>query len=409
MKLTDKTCKNAKPSAKPRKLTDGDGLYLEVMPSGSKYWRLKYRFAGREKRLALGVYPQVSLAEARAGREAARKLLASGTDPSFAKQERKRQLLLNADNTFEAIAREWHQHNIAKWKPDYGVIVLGRLEADIFPEIGKLPIKEINAPRLLKAIQEIEKRGAHEVARRGLQTCGQVFQYALITGRAERNPAIDLKGALKPYKKHHYAALDAKDIPEFLQNLKDNKGRLHPLTHAAVELIMLTFVRTSELIKAKWEEFNLDETIWIIPAARMKMRREHIVPLSDRAIEILKEVRRHSGNREYVFPGQKNPQKHMSNNTILEALARMGYRGRATGHGFRALAMSTIKEKLNYRHEVIDRQLAHAHRNSIDAAYDRAEFLPERRKMMQEWADYLNKSTIGKVIFAEFSKGKKTA
>jgi integrase len=404
MKLTKKACDNAKPKEKPYKLTDGGGLYLEIAPTGSKYWRLKYRYGGKEKRLALGVFPLVSLAEARDKRDAAKKQLAAGVDPSVVKQEEKRQTALNAENTFEAIGREWHAHNLEKWSYNHAQTILRRLEMDVFPSIGNTPMKNITAPHILKMVRDIEKRGAHEMARRAVQVCGQVFRYAIVTGRAEYNPAGDMRGALKPVKKGHYAALEAKDLPEFLSKLSRNDARLFPLTRQAVELLMLTFVRTSELIKAKWEEFDFDGATWIIPAERMKMRQAHIVPLSKQVLAILAEIREQNPRRAYVFPSQTNPQSHMSNNTILFALGRMGYRGKATGHGFRALAMSTIKEKLSYRHEVVDRQLAHAHRNTVDAAYDRAKFLDERKVMMQEWADYLEAVANGKVIKGRFEK-----
>jgi integrase len=390
MKLTNTKCKNAKATEKSYKLFDGHGLYLEVMPNGSKYWRLKYRYLGKEKRLAFGVYPEVSLSEARKQRENARELLANATDPSEVRKAEKRNLLLNSENTFEAVAHEWYSQNLAKWSEKHAQTILLRLKNDIFPHVGSRPINDITAAELLSTIKLIEKRGAHEMARRARQYCGQVFRYAIITGRAQINPAQHLQGALKPVKRGHYAALEAKDLPEFLETLHRNEARLFALTRFGVEMLLLTFVRTSELIKAKWSEFDLPRKTWTIPAERMKMGNSHIVPLSQQTIEILKEIKKLSSHRDWVFPSQKNPRKHMSNNTILLALKRMGYKGKTTGHGFRALAMSTIKEHLGYRHEVVDRQLAHAHRNEVDAAYDRAKFLPERKKMMQEWADYLD-------------------
>jgi integrase len=228
--------------------------------------------------------------------------------------------------------------------------------------------------------------------------------FAVVTGKIKHDPTASLKRVLKPYKKGHYAALDSKDLPQFLNSLYKNEARLFPLTKMAVELLMLTFVRTSEMIKAKWEEFDLEEAVWIIPAERMKMKRDHIVPLSNQAVTLLKEISMFSSRSPYVFPARSNLGKHMSNNTVLVALGRMGYKGKTTGHGFRALAMSTIKEKLHYRHEVVDRQLAHAHRNSVDAAYDRAQFLVERRKMMQDWADYLSAIAKENVIQGNFGK-----
>lgn len=395
MTLTDKSCKSAKPKSKAYKISDGHGLYLEVMPNGSKYWRLKYRFVGKEKRLAFGVYPEVTLMAARNKRELARKVLAEGKDPSETKKVEKRKNLLNSQNTFEALAREWHAHRLESWTPSHAQTLMHRLEMDLFPILGHKPINQINAPEVLEAVRNIEKRGAHEVARRAVQYCGQIFRYAIVTGRAEKNPAPDLKGALKPVKRGHYAALEAKDLPEFLHRLERNEARLFLLTRLAVEMMALTFVRTKELIQAKWSEFDFQNKTWTIPAERMKMRHAHVVPLSKQVLAILEQIQTLSQHRDWVFPSQQNPRQHMSNNTILCALGRMGYKGIATGHGFRALAMSTIKEHLGYRHEVIDRQLAHAHRNSVDAAYDRAKFLPERRKMMQEWAEYLDQMKIG--------------
>jgi integrase len=405
MYLTKKTCDSAKPQAKPYKLTDGQGLYLQVTPEGARYWRLKYRYLGKEKCLALGVYPEVSLAEAREKRELARKLLATGADPAFEKREQKRQAKEGAANTFEVLARKWHAYHSDRWSPAYVKDVISHLERDVFPALGNRPVASITAPQLLAAMRKIEERGAQEVARRTLQLCGQIFRYAIVNGYAERSPASDLRGALKPVRRSHYAALEAKDLPEFLQTLERNDARLFMQTRLAIRLLMLTFVRTSELINARWEEFDLEGAEWVIPAERMKMRRTHIIPLSRQALDILKELRGVNGNREYVFASLAKPRRPMSNNTILFALGRLGYKGRATGHGFRALAMSTIKEKLGYRHEVVDRQLAHAPRNKVDAAYDRAQFLDERRKMMQKWADYLDRvGQSGTVIRGAFDK-----
>jgi integrase len=389
MPLTELKCKSAKPLIKPYRISDSGGMYLEVMPNGSKYWRLKYRLLGREKRLAIGIYPETSLAEARTARDNAKKLIKAGEDPCFAKKEKRRERILRAEHTFEALAREWHSNRQEKWAERYKDRLLKCLEIDIFPHVGNRPINEKAPIELLETIKRIEKRGANETARRALQICGQVFKYAIATARAERNPTADLSGALTSYKKTHYAALDKKELPDFLDKLEKNDARLYQQTRNAVRMLMLTFVRTSELIMAKWEEFDLDKAIWIIPPERMKMRKAHIVPLSKQTLAILKEQKEISGKWEWVFPNQVRPIKPMSNNTILFAIGRLGYKGKMTGHGFRALAMTTIKEELGYRHEVVDRQLAHAHRNDVDAAYDRAQFLTERKKMMQEWADYL--------------------
>lgn len=405
MPLTDTACKNARPKNKSYKKADGNGLYLEVMPTGARYWRLKYRFGGKEKRLACGVYPETSLAEARERRAVARKMLVDGIDPSSAKRDRQQLAEMNAANTFEAVAREWHARNLEKWTPLYGQDILHRLETDIFPVIGKRPVAGISALVVLNALKKIENRGAGEMARRAGQYCGQIFRYAVVTGRAERNPTTDLKGALKPVTHGHFAALEPKDLPEFLHALARNDARLFILTRLAIRLILLTFVRTGELINATWDEFDLDGAEWAIPAERMKMRKPHIVPLSKQAVAILHQLHTMNGSYEWVFASPSKPRQHMSNNTILKALERLGYKGRMTGHGFRALAMTTIKEKLKYPHEVVDRQLAHAPRNKVDAAYDRTKFLDERRKMMQAWADYIDRiGNSGTVVTGRFGK-----
>ncbi len=403
--LTNAEVHNAKPKIKMYRMFDKGGLYLEVMPNGSKYWRQKYMFNGKDRRLAMGVYPEVTLAEARAKRDAARKLVADGTDPAFAKKEDKRQKILRSVHTFEAVAREWHKTHSVLWAGHYGVNVIRALERDIFPHMGDRPIAEITPLELLEAVKKVEKRGAHEIARRCLRLCGQIYKYAIPNGLAERNPAADLSGALVPYKKSHYAAIDAKELPGFLRALESNDARLYQQTRNAVKMLMLTFTRTTELIEATWDEIDFDEAVWEIPAERMKMRKPHIVPLSRQVLEILKEQKEMAGKWKWVFPSQVRPLKPMSNNTILFAIGRLGYKGRMTGHGFRALAMTTIKEKLGYRHEVVDRQLAHAHRSSVDAAYDRAQFLDERRKMMQEWANLVDAlASEGKVIVGDFKR-----
>lgn len=391
MKLTEIKCKNAKPSEKPRKIADGMGLYMEVMPNGSKYWRMKYRHLGKEKRLAFGVYPEVSLKDAREKRDNARKLIAENKDPAYIRRQQKNKIIQESENTFEVIAREWHKHKLDEWTPEHAQTILNRLENDMFPVIGDAPIKEITPKMLLDMAKAIQERGANELAKRVVQMSKHVFQYAIITGRAEINVAEALKGLIKPKPKAHYAALDHRELPEFLGALYTNKARLMPLTHLAVQFMMLTFVRTSEMIKAEWNEIDFDEKIWLIPARRMKMNKDHLVPLSDQAIKILKEIRSLHTNKTYVFPSRDNPRNHMSNNTILMALRRMGYGGKMTGHGFRSLAMSTIMEKLGYRFEVPDRQLAHSKKGDVNKAYDRAMFLDERKIMMQDWADYLEK------------------
>ncbi len=391
MKLSDKQCKSAEPREKPYKLSDGMGMYLEVMPNGSKYWRMKYRFNDKEKRLAIGVYPETTLKEAREQRDKARKMLKDGFDPTFEKKEKKRISKINAENSFEATAREWHEHNKPRWSEGYAKELLYRIERDVFPNMGAYPITSIMPPLILETMRKTEARGAHEIARRNLQCCGQVFRYAIGEGKAESDPTRDLVGQLKPYKKSHYAAFTAKELPTFLQALERNDARLYQHTRHAIKLILLTFVRTSELIQAKWDEFDFDEKLWIIPAERMKMGKEHVVPLCTQAIKILQAQKEITGQWDWVFPNQVRPIKSMSNNTILKALERMGYKGVMTGHGFRALARTTIREKLDYHSEIIEKQLAHKTLMAHGEAYDRTQFIDQRITMMQDWADYLDK------------------
>jgi integrase len=391
MPLTDIKCRKAAAKDKPYKLSDGKGMYLEIRPNGSKYWRYKYRFNNKEKLLALGVYPETPLSEAREALMIARKQLRDGLDPSQERKKKKALTQQSADNTFEVVARDWFENRKSRWKKRYAEEIITRLEKDIFPEIGSYPILEIEPPLLLQVIRKIESRGAHELAKRQLQKCGEIFRYGIAIGKAIRDPSADIKEALKPVKKTHYAAIDVKELPEFLKALQKNDARLYQSTRNALQLIMLTFVRTSELINASWEEIDFENKEWVIPAERMKMGKEHIVPLSRQAVEILQNQKILAGHWPLVFPSNVRPRNSISNNTILGALKRMGYQGRMTGHGFRALAMSAIKQELGYRHEVVDRQLAHVPANKIDKAYDRAMFLEERKIMMQEWADYLDR------------------
>ena len=406
MALTDTECKGKKPSKKAYKLFDGHGLYLEVMPTGSKLWRLKYRYGGKEKKLALGQYPEVTLGEAREARDKARKLLAAGQDPSLVKQELKRQAFASAADTFEGLAREWHEKHRAKWSANHARTIMRRLEMDIFPSLGNVPVKDISTPRLAIVIENIEKRGAYEMARRSLQYSRAVFAYAKLRGKIEANPAdIKAKDFLAPSKRGHFAAMEAKDLPVFLSKLYRNEARLFIQTQLAMELMLLTFVRTNELTKARWVEFDFPKKQWVIPGERMKMGRDHIVPLSSQALAILEKLKPLTGHREYVFPSQRDPRKHMSNGAILMALDRMGYRGIHTGHGFRALAMTTIMEELGYPYEIPDIQLAHAKGDDVRRAYDRTKFLPQRKKMMQDWADYIERlTTNGEVVIGRFER-----
>jgi len=399
MALTDTTCKNAKcPEGKAReRYSDSGGLYLEVVPTGGKHWRWKYRFGGKEKRLALGTYPHVTLAIARRARDDARLLLKSGTDPVAAKLDGKRAAKVNLETTFEPVARAWHEHWKSSKSQRHAEYVLRRLEADVFPEIGKRPIADLTAPMLLAVAKKIEARGAVDIAKRSWQTCGQVFRYAVANGLLERNPATDVKpsDALKPRVKTHYARLEAKEMPELLRKIEAYQGT--PATRLSMKLMALTFVRTGELIAAHWDEFDLEAGEWRIPAVRMKMKTPHIVPLSKQALEVLASIHELRGLSGLLFPGERDHDKPMSNNTILGALKRMGYQGRMTGHGFRGVA-STILHELGHRHDIIELQLAHQERNEVSAAYNFATYLPQRRKMMQEWADHLDALRAGAKI-----------
>ncbi len=409
MKLTAKACEAAKPKDKAYKLFDGGGLYLEVKPPHSKLWRLKYRYLGKEKKLCIGEYPTISLADAREHRDEAKKLLANGHDPSAVKQEIKQEKIKEQANTFEAIAREWHEHKKPEWSEGNAKTVMARLERDVFPEIGKYPIKIITHKMLLDLANKVKQRGANELAKRIIQMSKHIYRFAIVTGRSEQNIAEDLKGMVKSQPKGHFAAIEAKDLPQFMSDLRNHKAKLNRQTYLAVNFMMLTFLRTGEMIGAKWSEFDFDQKQWLVPAERMKMKKEHIVPLSRQAIEILEELRQLHNHPVFVFPSRINHKKTMSNNTILMALDRMGYRGKMTGHGFRALAMSTIMEKLHYRHEVPDAQLAHAKRGDVARAYDRAKFLPERIQMMQEWSDYLDNISQGGVVIAGDFQDRKRA
>jgi integrase len=398
MKLTNTACKNATCTTITRKLSDGHGLYLEVTARGGKYWRLKYYFNGDEKRISFGTYPNVSLQEAREKARLAKKQLAEGHNPVEVKRLEKIERLTHYENSFESIAREWHEQRYHTWKVKHAATILKRLEANIFPLLGGRPIKAITAPELLAAVRKVEKRGAHDVAHRIMQVCSQVFRYAIATGRAERDICQDLRGALAPVISENYAHLREKDLPGFLKKLsryeQDYNGTT--LTRLAFEFLVLTFVRSGEIRGAHWSEIDWDKAQWRIPAERMKMKEQHIVPLSTQSIAVLKQLHELTADSYsgYIFPSQQNPRKMMSENTFLKALDIMGYKGKATAHGFRATA-STILNEHNHRPDVIERQLAHAERDQVRSAYNHAEYLPERREMMQWWGDYVEQAVKG--------------
>ena len=386
MSLSDAKIRNAKPKSKPYKLADGDGMFLLVHPNGGKYWRLKYRFIGRERILAIGVYPEVDLASAREKRAEARKALAAGNDPAEMKREAKRLLILNSENTFEAVAREWYAKRKHEWVTNYAEKMIVRFETHVFPKLGNRPVADIRAPELLATLRIVEESGALDLTRRLKQMCGQVFMYAIATGRAERNPVPDIQGALKTPVHKNRAYLKPEELPDYLEKLEAYDGDKQ--TQLALKFLLLTFVRTTELRAAEWTEIDFDKAEWRIPAERMKMKEQHIVPLSSQAIAVLRDLQKHSGNRQYIFCNRQNPQAFMSENTMLFALYRMGYHSKATGHGFRSTA-STVLNEHGFNRDVIERQLAHGERDKVRAAYNHAQYLPERRKMMQWWADYL--------------------
>jgi len=389
MPLTDTAIRNSKPQNKQYKMTDEKGMYLLVNKAG-KYFRLDYRFAGKRKTLALGVYPDVKLVEAREKRNEARKMIANGIDPSQARKVKKSIQIEQSENGFEAIAREWHAKYSSIWADSHAKKIIRRFELYIFPRLGTRPIAEITPPELLAVLRRVESKGILETAHRAQQNCGQVFRYAIATGRAERDPSADLRGALAPVKHGRMATItDPKKIGELLRAIDGYEGI--PVTKCALKLAPLVFVRPGELRHAEWSEIDLDKVEWRIPAEKMKMKDPHIVPLSTQALEILNEIQPITSQGRYVFPSVRTNSRPMSENTILAALRRMGYtKEEMSGHGFRAMA-STVLHEQGWPSDIIERQLAHAERNSIKAAYNHAQHLPERRRMMQAWADYLDR------------------
>ncbi len=391
MPLTDIKARNAKPKEKTCKLYDERGLYLEISPKGGKWWRFKYRYEGKEKRLSLGVYPDVSLKLARERRDDARKLVANSIDPS---ENRKAEKLAKGEgNCFEVVAREWYAKYSTNWTPDHGGRIIRRLERDVFPWIGNKAIAGVAAPELLAVIQRIEKRGALETAHRALGNCGQVFRYAVATGRSERDPSGDLRGALPPTKGEHFAALtEPKQVAELLRILDGYEGSL--IVGCALRLAPLVFVRPGELRNAEWEHIDFDNAEWRYIVTKTKTL--HIVPLSRQAIEILQDIQPLTGNGRYVFPGARSKDRPMSDNAILAAMRRMGIsKEEMSGHGFRAMARTILDEVLGVRPDFIEHQLAHAVRDPNGRAYNRTAHLPERKKMMQDWSDYLDKLKAG--------------
>jgi len=408
--LIDIQVRNAKGKDKPYKLTDGGGLYLLVNPDGARYWRMDYRLNDKRNTLAFGKYPDIPLLGARKYRQEARTMIANGIDPAQARRVEKITAATANANTFEAVAREWHTNKLDTWQPSTAKNILLRLEKDVFPLIGKQPIADIRAPVMLDVLRQIEKRGALEMAKRQGQVCGQIFRYAIASGKAEIDPVPSLRGALKQTSKGHHAAITPDELPDFLRAFEKIEGRMYAPTRIMFRLMMLTFVRTSELTTTEWSEIDLEKEDWVIPWQRMKMGKkklnprkvDHHVFLPSQGWELLRELKEHSGNSKHLFPNLRNPSQPATNYGILAAVKRMGYSGKMTGHGFRSLAMGVIKERLGYRHEVVDRQLSHASGDTYGEAYDRALFLDERKVMMQQYADYLYSTVGGKVIAVKF-------
>lgn len=389
MPLTDSKIKNAKPREKPYRLTDGGGLSLLVDTKGRRHWRWRFRFDGKENTLSLGSYPDVSLADARDRRAVVKKQHVNGINPAAVKKALRAAKVAETKDGFEMVALEWYASKSNLWSASHAETVIGRLRLDVFPVLGARPIGEINAPELLKMLRRIESRGALETAHRVKTICGQVFRYAIATERCERDPAADLRDALTPYKKGHLAAItDPKLLVPLLQAIEAYKGS--HVVRCALKLTPLLLARPGELRQAEWAEIDFDQATWSIPAEKMKGGRDHIVPLSVQAVEILRDLQALTGRGKYLFPGIGRKGGPMSEAAIPVALHKMGFKGVQTAHGFRATARTILDEVLQQRQELAEHQLAHAVRDPTGRAYNRTTFLPERRQMMQLWADYLD-------------------
>ena len=397
MPLSEVKIRNAKPRDKAFILTDGDGLFLLVTPSGGKLWRFRYYFDRKRKDIALGTYPEIPLAGARQRRDEARRQLANGIDPGAVRKAMK-QAKKEETETFEVIAREWHEKFKQSWTPGHTVTIMSRLERDLFPWIGARPINQIKAPELLTVLRRVESRGALESAHRIRTIAGQVFRYAVATGRAERDPSGDLKGALpQPGEKHHAAITDPKEVAPLLRAIDDYTGSY--VVKSALRLAPLVFVRPGELRHMEWTELDFENAQWNIPDGKMKSKQPHLVPLSKQALDILTELNELTGTSRYVFPSGRSFARPMSNNAINAALRRMGFeKDTMTGHGFRATARTILHEVLNENPLVIEAQLAHKTPTPLGRAYDRTQHISERKRMMQQWADYLDGLKAGAVV-----------
>jgi len=388
MSLNAKSVEAARLRSKDYKKYDEKGLYLLVKANGSKYWRLRYRFEGKEKLLALGVYPKISLSKAREKQENAFKLLDKDIDPSAYKKQKNDEKKLKNKNTFEAVAREWYGEEKKRWTDHHATRVIGSMEKELFPKLGKLPIADITTPEMKRTINLIQNRGAFDIAKRALARCSSIFQYAVQSGIAQINPARELSGIVKAPKVKHQTSLKREDLPALLKSIDGYEGQAQ--TKIALRLLINTFVRSSELRGARWEEFELDKKQWKIPSERMKMKKiGHIIPLTKQVIKLLEELKPITGGFELLFPGQRKITTPMSENTLSRMLGRLGYKGKATPHGFRATASSILNEQ-NFNSDAIERQLSHTEKNKVKGAYNyNAEFIKERVKIMKWWSSYL--------------------
>jgi integrase len=386
MALSDVKIRNAKPAAKPYKLFDGGCMFLAVNPSGSKCWRLKYFFLGRERLISLGQYPLIGLADARQKRDEVKKSLIEGIDPALQRQTNRQRGIVASESAFEAVARRWHE--IRRGTEIHKIRCLRRLEIHVFPKLGSRAIQDITTMDIAICLEDVESHGILDTAHRVKQLFQQVFRYAVRRGLIVHNPAADLRDILAFPKKQNFASIHPSELPDLLRAI--NNYRCNGLTIHATKFLALTFVRTGELLGARWDEIDWARSEWHIPAERMKMKRPHVVPLARQTLALLEEIKTKTGKLPYIFYAGSNKEKHMSNGAILSALKRMGYNGRMTGHGFRSLASTILNEQRKYHPDAIEKQLAHSDRNEIRAAYNRADYLIERKAMMQDWADFLD-------------------
>lgn len=390
MPLTDLKCKQCKPGEKLLKLSDGGGLQLHVFPNGSKLWRGAYRYDGKQKTYAMGAYPDLTLLDARDAWKKAKATLTAGVDPITERRVEKLRAVNAGGKTFEQVSIEWREKKYPV-KSETGDDALHRVTINLFPDLGSLPISSIDPPMLLTSLRRIEARGSLDMLKRVQRIAVRIFNYAIACGLRLDNPAAPVKEALKAHKAGNFASIEVEELPKFLADLARTEVDLEVKTKTATRLMMHTFVRTEEIVGALWGDIDLNKALWIIPAERMKMSRDHVVPLSRQVVELFRVMEPITGGRHFVFPHRSKGKLHMDNNTVLRALGRMGYKNKMTGHGFRSLAMSTITEKLGYDWKIVDLQLAHVKENKTDQAYDRAKWLDKRTRMMQDWSDYIER------------------